>query len=96
MPKVYNKRHHGIPSSAVYVGRPTKFGNPFSHLTSGTLAKYQTATRAEAVDKYEEWLRAQPDLVAAVKRELKGKDLICWCAPARCHGDVLIKIANEE
>jgi hypothetical protein len=96
MPKVYNKRHNNVPATAVYVGRPTKFGNPFSHLTSGTLAKYQVATRVEAVKKFEEWIRSQPKLMAAVKKELKGKDVICWCAPAACHGDVLIKIANEE
>jgi hypothetical protein len=32
----------------------------------------------------------------AAKRELKGKDLVCYCAPLACHGDVLSRIANEE
>ena len=32
MPKVYNKRRSSeIPKGAVYVGRPTQWGNPFSN-----------------------------------------------------------------
>ena len=27
--------------------------------------------------------------------ELKGKDLVCWCSPEPCHGDVLLKYANR-
>lgn len=79
----------------VYIGRPSKFGNPFSH-KDGTLAKYKVATRDEAVQKYEEWLMQQPELIEAAKKELKGKILGCWCHPASCHGDVLLKIANQE
>lgn len=31
-----------------------------------------------------------------VKRELKGKNLACWCKPGEpCHADILLKIANE-
>ena len=26
----------------------------------------------------------------------RGKDLVCWCALKRCHGDVLLQLANEE
>lgn len=92
--KVWNKRQTNIPADAVYVGRPTKFGNPFSH-NQGTLAKFVVKTRDEAVDKYEEWLLSQPELVEAAKKELKGKSLICWCAPLRCHADVLLKVANS-
>lgn len=78
----------------VYVGRPSVFGNPYSH-KAGTTAQYQVATRDAAVDAYETWLLAQPSLVARVKRELRGKVLACWCAPARCHAEVLARIANE-
>jgi len=41
-------------------------------------------------------LLASPDKVAAAKRELRGKDLVCFCAPNACHGDVLIEVANGE
>jgi hypothetical protein len=30
----------------------------------------------------------------AAKRELSGKDLVCFCAPKGCHGDVLLEVAN--
>lgn len=44
----------------------------------------------EVVDKYRKWLN-RPELVAAAKRELFGKDLVCFCAPKTCHGDVLLE-----
>ena len=78
----------------VYIGRPTKSGNVFSHL-NGTLAQHKVASREEAIAKYEEWLIAQPELVAEAKAQLKGKVLGCWCHPLACHGDVLSRIANE-
>lgn len=95
MCKVFNKRHGGVPADAVYIGRPSKWGNPFTHLSQGTTAQYFMFSRDEAVDAYEQWLLKRPALVAAAKQELRGKDLVCWCAPARCHGDVLLKIANS-
>jgi len=81
----------------VYIGRPSKWGNPFSHLDRGTLAKYRVKTRDEAVDKFEEWI-TQGDGQYLLKdiHELRGKVLGCWCAPLRCHGDVLLRLSNEE
>lgn len=77
----------------VYIGRPSKWGNPFSHLER-SLAKYSCSSRQEAVDKYEQWLLSKPELLAALT-ELRGKTLGCWCAPKLCHGDVLVRLANE-
>lgn len=76
----------------VYIGRPSKWGNPFSHLPK-TRAKFRVATRDEAVEAYAAWIVQQPELMAALP-ELKGKVLGCWCAPKRCHGDVLTELAN--
>ncbi len=95
VPRVYNKRDRNIPTGAVYVGRPTKWGNCFSH-QEGTLAKHKCATRKEAVDKYREWILTQPELIKACKLELKGKDLVCWCSPLLCHASVLLEIANQQ
>lgn len=95
-PRVWNQRNKHTPVAAVYVGRPSKFGNPFSHLTNTRLAQWKTATREEAVTRYREWLLGQPELVAAVKAELRGKDLVCWCAPKACHADVLLEVANAD
>lgn len=78
----------------VYVGRPSKWGNPYSHRADkSTLATHRVATRTEAIAKYEEWLKAQPHLMSALP-ELRGKVLGCWCEPEACHGDVLVRLAN--
>lgn len=81
---VVNKRS-GEPFD-VYVGRPSKWGNPF---TIG-----QDGKREDVIRKYAEWLSTQPELIAAAKIELRGKRLACWCAPLPCHADVLLEIAN--
>lgn len=67
----------------VYIGRPSKWGNPFVIGKDGT--------RDDVVRKYEEWIKGQPELMIALT-ELKGKTLGCWCSPAACHGDVLIRL----
>lgn len=90
---VANKRLVGFPVRSVYIGRGSKWGNPASHLPS----KYRTvkvATRQEAIEYYREHLRQNPDLVEAARRELRGKVLVCYCAPLVCHGDVLARIAD--
>lgn len=77
----------------VYIGRPGPWGNPFSH-QAGTLAKFKVATREEAIDRYEKWLRQQPRLLAQLP-QLRGKVLGCWCKPQACHGDVLARLADQ-
>lgn len=94
-PAVWNKRHGNAPAGAVYIGRPSKWGNPFSHLP-GTLAAHRVESRAAAVAAYEQWLLQQPDLMRAAALELRGRDLVCWCTPAACHGDVLLRVSNED
>lgn len=93
MPKVWNHRDTRIPPGAVYVGRPSPFGNPFSHLPD-TTAQWHVPTRDTAIDAFEAWVYTQPELIERIRRELYGKDLVCWCAPKRCHADVLLAIAN--
>lgn len=86
MPAVLNTRQGARSARAVYIGRPSKWGNPFVIGRDGT--------RDEVVRKYRDWLLAQPDLVAAARQELRGRDLLCFCAPLACHGDVLLEVAN--
>ena len=86
MPKVLNKYKDVIPKNAVYIGRPSKWGNPFVVGKDGT--------REEVIAKYRTWLLAQPVKVESAKRELAGKNLVCFCAPKGCHGDVLLEVAN--
>jgi hypothetical protein len=85
-PKVHNKYHNTAPKDAVYIGRGSPYGNPF------VIGKH--GTRDEVCDKYKEYLLSNPQLINKVKTELVGKDLICFCAPKRCHGDILLKLAN--
>lgn len=87
-PRVFNKNESAIPANAVYIGRPNKWGNPFAIGLHGT--------REEVVDKYNIWLENNPELAKSIKAELKGKDLVCYCFPLACHGDILLKLANES
>ena len=69
----------------MYIGRPTKWGNPFVIGRDGT--------REEVIAKYRAWIVEQPELMAALP-ELRRKVLACYCAPLPCHGDVLVELAN--
>lgn len=70
----------------VYIGRPSRWGNPF-RIEKGV-------TREQAIEEYEIWLREQPDLMADIAH-LHGLVLGCWCVPRPCHGEVLLKVAAE-
>ena len=94
-PRLYNKKTGDAPADAVYIGRPSKWGNAYSHLP-GTLARFQVASRDEAIAAFERDLLANPRWVAKVKAELRGKDLVCWCYPLRCHGEILLRLANGD
>lgn len=92
MSKVLNKKMDEIPAGAIYVGRPSKWGNLFKGMT-----------RAEMVRRHKEWMEEQVKLgnVGCGKQfkynldELCGRDLVCWCAPLPCHADVLLELANQ-
>ena len=72
----------------VYIGRGSKWGNPFKIGPDGD--------RMEVIAKYREHLRRNQHLIRAAKAELVGKRLGCYCAPHPCHGDILAAIANGE
>lgn len=89
--RIQRRRTKGyrLPEGAVYVGRPTRWGNPYragEELRSGP---------AEVVAWYRYWLLSQPAMVRRVRQELAGKDLACWCPTGQpCHADVLLAVAN--
>jgi hypothetical protein len=87
MCKVLNKRVVGTPATAVYIGRGSKWGNPFKI--------GEDSDRAAVIENYAAWLRNQHELLRSIG-ELRGKDLLCFCAPAACHGDLLISLANSS
>ncbi len=92
MPRVLNRHTDVIPAGAVYVGRPTKWGNPYiKGPRKDLIANYQKYIQFKIQDK-------QLDI-----EELRGKDLACWCHtwdgtgtnPRYCHADILLELANE-
>lgn len=87
MPKVLNKYTDKviITSDDVYCGRPSKWGNPFVIGKDGS--------RDDVCEKFEDWFIQQRHLLRALP-EIRGKNLICFCAPQRCHCHTLIKYAN--
>lgn len=97
--RVQRQRTKGwrMPKNTVYVGRPTRFGNPFT-----VYAPIETAIQVKA--RYRMWLdgqieayggtvsRPSPEWIAS----LRGKNLACWCRLDQpCHADVLLDLANQ-
>jgi len=71
----------------VYIGRGSKWGNPFIIGPDGT--------REEVIYKYKEYLYSSPDLINSLY-ELRDKTLGGFCAPKACHGDVLLEAIEKH
>lgn len=96
--RIQRKRTKGwkMPENAVYVGRPTIFGNPFPVVNNDN---YRARTL------FSNWLHGQPGTgggglrrISLLHRlpEIQGKDLACWCPLDKpCHADVLLDITNS-
>ena len=87
MCKVLNKRNVSYKDQGVYIGRGSKWGNPFIIGVHGN--------RSDVIEKYEKYIAGNAELLSKLN-ELKGKNLICYCAPLACHGDLLLKLANSS
>ena len=85
MTEVVSTRGRFRQTGDLYIGRPSKWGNPYVIGRDGS--------RELVVARYRDYILKSP-LLGAVLAELRGKDLICCCAPKPCHGDVLLEIAN--
>lgn len=70
----------------VYIGRPSKWGNPFVIGVDGS--------RSDVVAKYAQHLANSPELCVAAREELRGKVLGCYCYPKMCHGNILAYVAE--
>lgn len=112
--RIQRKRTKGwkMPANTVYVGRGSKWGNPFIVHTKleGPFGNSQL-TRESAVELYRDVVDGYGSLpfisfevdqaVAKLRKlnllELKGKNLACWCPFDKpCHVDVLLEIANRS
>ncbi len=78
---VFNRHAQNAPPDAVYVGRGSPYGNPFVVGRDGT--------RDEVCDRFEREVLPNLDVSA-----LRGRDLVCFCSPLRCHGDAILRKAN--
>ena len=110
MPKrIQRRRTKGwrMPEGAIYVGRPTRWGNPYPvgpYSQKGAVWRYADlidmcagfgTPYALGIERGKEgiWTR---DVLDLIRTELAGHDLACWCALDKpCHADVLLKLANE-
>lgn len=98
--RIQRRRTKGwrMPPNTVYVGRPSKWGNPF-RVTEDRNAK-------DCIIAFGTWLTVDgvdagiPDRKRAIidsLPELRGKDLACWCSLDQvCHADILLELANKE
>jgi hypothetical protein len=81
-----------MPPNTVKVDRTTKWGNPFRRAgsTQCPVASFRDwATQRRTAQAW--------DYADEARRELRGKNLACWCKPGEpCHADVLLEIANSE
>jgi len=104
MIRVVNKHWHTPTDHDIYIGSGSVFGNPYSHM-EGTKAEHKVATREEAIAKYREWFeRARLNdetvyhmLNRMCEAHVAGVDmnLVCYCAPKPCHGDVIKEYLEE-
>jgi hypothetical protein len=104
---VKNKHKSKHEPNDIYIGRGSPLGNPFTHRElEDTLAQYKCETREEAISSYEEYINEK-----IMKRDLKVCDelnrifiaakkgdvnLVCYCKPKSCHGDIIKKIIEEK
>jgi len=97
--RVWNKRDKYCPADAVYVGRPSVYGNPYSHLGGrGIGGCIYVPSRRKAVEEFALYALSMVQTTPAFKEAivaLQNKHLACWCAPALCHGEVLLYMANN-
>jgi hypothetical protein len=88
--RIQRRRTKGwrMPGEAIYVGRPTEWGNPWPVKKSMSLS--------EVLIAYERYLVRQADTGALDLAELRAHDLVCWCPLDRpCHADILLRLANR-
>lgn len=103
--RIQRKRTKGwrMPPNTIYVGRNGhgrgKWGNPYY------VGLFRDYSAADALADFKKWMAGglagrvwvgPPPTTEDIRKELRGKNLACWCALDQpCHADVLIEIANQ-
>lgn len=76
-----------MPPNTVYVGRPSRWGNPFLPMIDESAARradlfWQATVLWQTEPWWGDWIEP-----------LRGKDLACWCRLDQpCHADVLLEL----
>jgi Domain of unknown function (DUF4326) len=99
--RIQLKRMKGwrMPPNTLKVDRSTKWGNPFKVDYKGMTPELAVQSFKNVLDEFGEYQVSKRVKVTIddIKRELRGKNLACWCKPSEaCHADVLLEIANGE
>lgn len=87
MPKVLNKYHLLPTQTGVFIGRPSVYRNPFPIEGNDD--------RDKVCDKHVLYLLSRPDAIEHIRKTLPNRNLVCFCAPKRCHGDFIFRLANS-
>jgi len=87
-----------MPPNTVCVTRPGRWGNPYR------ASLFRDYSREQQVADYKRWIDGDvggrvwagpPPTEAEIRKELRGKNLACYCPIGEpCHADLLLKIAN--
>ena len=85
---VLNKKTHGIPPGATYIGRGSPWGNPFVMGPDGN--------RNDVIRKFEVYAREKLAEDPGWLAPLRGRDIVCFCAPLPCHGHVIQILIEDE
>ncbi|TRW94404.1 DUF4326 domain-containing protein [Candidatus Methylobacter oryzae] len=86
-PRILNANIDDIPPDAIFVDRSSIYGNPYRLGINGDIEQVK--------ELYIDYLLKNPSLVEDIKLNLKNKSLVCWCAPAPCDAEILIRLAND-
>lgn len=81
----------------MYIGRPSKYGNPYSFKTSNLATKVES--KEESLRLFREYINENPNLIDNLIKDIKEggyTKLGCWCSPGKCHGDILIEKIKER
>ena len=85
-----------MPPNTVSVARPTRWGNPYTVEKWGRDGALMMFHNALSIFGMIASYTPPSITVADIRRELRGKDLACWCPLDQpCHADVLLRVANE-
>ena len=85
--RVINIKRDEKPDNYTYIGRGSKWGNPF--------VMNSQSNRDVVVKLYKEYIENKKELMNDLE-ELRGRTLGCYCKPLKCHGDVLIELLNKK